>query len=174
MVEIIPKQSSQSSLSGTAFLYAAVVLFFAAVGSFFVLQKLQGNAQDELQRLEIELGTAKTPEERVLEGKIFSYERKIKDFASLAASRESSLPPFLFLEENTHPKVLFTKLEFNPGDRVMQLQGETQDFSTLDAQILILKQKEEVGSLDVSSLLLGDQGQVKFTLKIVFSQSLFK
>lgn len=174
MVEIIPKQAPEQFFSRTTFLYAGIGLFVAAASAFFIIQQLQVRAAEELQRLEIVLTSGKTQEERLLEGRMTSLQRKVKDFANLIEGRQDSLQAFLFLEKHTHPQLTFSKADFHSQTHLLTLQGRAQDFTTVEAQVALFLGQEEVSSVNVSRLELGEEGEVLFTLEVAFSPSLFQ
>ena len=135
--------------------------------------QLQGRAQKELERVQGVLAQGKTSEEMRLEQSVFRYRDKFNDFAQLAAARTDARPVFKFLEQYTHAQVVFTTMSLEPKLRKLKLAGATQDFRTLQEQMVIFQNREELVELTLSSIVLGERGQVLFQLEMGFAPSVF-
>ena len=166
MVEIIPKQKLEYPLWTQALFFGSMLFLLVVIGGFFLTLSLQGRAQKALESIQGVLAQGKTPEEARLEQSIFRYRDKFNDFASLATERNDVRPVFEFLEAYTHPRVVFTTLNLEPTVRALKLVGATQDFRTLQEQMAIFQNREELGGLAISNIVLGEKGQVVFQLEI--------
>jgi hypothetical protein len=167
-VTIIPKQKFEYPLWTQALFVGSIVFLLAVIGGFFLLAQLQGRAQRELERVQGVLAQGKTSEEMRLEQSVFRYRDKFNDFAELAAARTDARPVFEFLEQYTHSRVVFTTLNFEPKLRTLKLVGATQDFRTLQEQMAIFQNKEELAALTLSNIVLGEKGLVLFQLDMGF------
>ncbi len=130
--------------------------------------QLQGGAQKELERIQGVLAQGKTLQEARQEQSVFRYRDKFNDFAEIAAARSDARPVFDFLEAYTHPRVVFTTVNLEPKLRKLKLAGSTQDFRTLQEQMVIFQNREELIGLTLSSIVLGEKGQVGFQLEMGF------
>jgi len=54
------------------------------------------------------------------------------------------------------------------------LFGQTENFSTLEQQISILKLKKEIKDINLSSISIGKEGKVDFTLNLSLDPAIFK
>ena len=168
MVEIIPKQKLEYPLWTQALFFGSMLFLLVVIGGFFLTLSLQGRAQKALESIQGVLAQGKTPEEARLEQSIFRYRDKFNDFASLATERNDVRPVFEFLEAYTHPRVVFTTLNLEPKLSMLKLVGATQDFRTLQEQMAIFQDREELTGLTLSSIVLGEKGQVVFQLAMGF------
>lgn len=172
MVEIIPKQKLGYPLWTQALFFAGMLFLLAVTGGFFLMLQLQGKAQKELERIQGVLAQGKTPEEARLEQSVFRYKDKFNDFAKLVAERDDVRPVFAFLEAYTHPQVVFTTLTLEPKLATLKLVGATQDFRTLQEQMVMFQNRAELTGLNLSNIVLGERGQVVFQLEMGFASSL--
>ncbi|MDO8474200.1 MAG: hypothetical protein Q7S62_01535 [bacterium] len=172
MVEIIPKQKLEYPVWTQALFFGSMLFLLVAIGGFFLTLQLQGRAQKELERIQGVLAQGKTPEEVLQEQSIFRYKDKFNDFASLAAERNDVRPVFEFLEAYTHYRVVFTTINLEPKLRTLKLVGATQDFRTLQEQMAIFQNREELTGLTLSNIVLGEKGQVVFQLGMGLASSL--
>ncbi|MBI2124065.1 MAG: hypothetical protein HYU04_02410 [Candidatus Wildermuthbacteria bacterium] len=170
MVDIIPKQKFEYPLWTQALFVGSIVFLLAVMGGFFLLMQLQGSSQKELERVQGVLAQGKTSEEARLEQSVFRARDKFNDFAGLAAARTDARPVLKFLEQYTHAQVVFTTLSFEPKLRTLKLAGATQDFRTLQEQMVIFQNREELIGLTLSNIVLGERGQVLFQLDMGFTQ----
>ena len=168
MVEIIPKQKLEYPLFAQLLFWGSLIFLFLVVGSFFVLLSLQGKTEKSLEHIQQNLAQGKTPEEVSLEKTIFRYRDKFNDFEQLAAARNDVRPVFEFLESYTHPKVVFTALDLEPGIQTLKLVGATSTFRTLQEQMATFQGKAELAGLNLANITLGEQGEVVFQLEMKF------
>ncbi|MDP3794218.1 MAG: hypothetical protein Q8R07_05745 [Candidatus Uhrbacteria bacterium] len=145
-----------------------MLFLLVVIGGFFLTLQLQGRAQKELERIQGVLAQGKTPEESRLEQSVFRYRDKFNDFSTIAAERNDARPVFEFLEAYTHPRVVFTTLNLEPKVRALKLVGATQDFRTLQEQMAIFQNREELTGLTLSNIVLGEKGQVIFQMGMEF------
>lgn len=169
MVEIIPKQKLEYPAWTQALFFAGILFLLAVIGGFFLMLKLQGRAQKELESIQGVLAQEKTPEESRLEQSVFRYKDKFNDFAQLVTERNDVRPVFDFLEAYTHPQVVFTTFTVEPKLGTIKLVGATKDFRTLQEQMVIFQNREELAGLNLSNIVLGERGGVIFQLEMKFS-----
>lgn len=172
-VTIIPKQKLEYPLWTQALFFGSILFLFSVVGGFFLVAQLQGRAQKELERIQGVLAQGKTLQEVGLERSVFRYKDKFNDFSQLAAGRNDVRPVLGFLEAYTHPQTVFTTLSVEPKLRTLKLVGSTQDFRTLQEQMVIFQNREELTGLTLSSIVLGEKGQVIFQLEMGFASKIF-
>lgn len=173
-MEIIPKQESTNSLRSRLPLIVVIAALCLVLISFFVFRQLQSNSKKTIANLENFLNTGATAKEKQLEQKVLAYQRKIADFGVFIQSRQDSLRFFQFLEQYAHPKIFFTDANLDTQNRLLILQGETLDFGSLDQQLSIFKQRDEIDGVRLSKLDIGTSGRVVFTLELAFSPKIFQ
>ncbi len=171
MVDIIPKQQ-ETELSSIA-MTAAIIILVIAVGSFGVFAFLKARTEGRLEEATTLLLQGKSAEQAELESQILGTKTKLEDFALLAARQNNPSAFFSFIEENTHPDIIFSQLALNPKDKKAVLNGETRTFSNLQQQIKLLREQGESENVELTSISLGEAGQVRFTLSMLFEHSFF-
>ena len=174
MVEIIPKSPQSSPLFMKALFALSIGVFAVSVGGFAVLLFLESRTQTKVEEAERLLGTEKTKEEAQLEHNVFVTQTRLKDFATLVQLKKDILPVFFFLEAVVHPDVTFLAMNVDSVRQNMQLQGIAESFSVLDEQLAVFQAREELSSLSLTNLKLGEHGGVDFQMEIQFPAAFFQ
>jgi len=174
MIEIIPKPAKKLPLWQDILFYLSIALLLVTILSYFILAHFLKNSEKVLQDLEQRLAREKTAEELSLEKEVISWQKKTEDFKKLIKEHILASNFFHFLEESCHPKVFFSKIDLSPLKGEAILFGQTENFSTLEQQISILKLKKEIKDLNLSSVSIGKEGKVDFTLNLSLDPQLFK
>jgi len=173
VIEIIPKKVAKISAWQSYLLYFIIVLLLSSILGYFGLRYLIKNSNQKLRDLTAEVEKAKSPERNALEEGLKSLSAKIDDFTPLLLNHQKSSNFFNFLEENTHPKVFFTELNFNVTGNQIELSGQTDDFLTLGQQLLIFRKSEFVQNLKLSKVGISKEGKVEFTFNFSLNPKLF-
>lgn len=168
MVEIIPKQPERQPLLVQAFFAVSILALIAALGGFFLFWVLEQKSEAEAESLKALLTAEKTPEQVVLEQKVFSSKERLEDFAKLLAKRTSALFPFLLLEEVVHPDVVFNSAEFTSSTQSMRLSGQAVSFVVLEEQLNLFDQQGQGAEASLATLKLGQEGGVDFQVQVRF------
>lgn len=172
MVDIIPKQ--QEIQLSSIILVAVIVILIVVVGIFGFFLFLKSRTTDRLSQVTEQLMERKSPEESALQSRILYTRTKLEDFAVFIAKRPDPLAFFAFIEDNTHPNTTFSELALNPQAGKAVLNGNVPTFRTLEEQIIQLKSQREITGVDLTSLSLGEAGQVLFVFTLRFEPSFFK
>jgi len=174
MIEIIPKPAKKLPLWQDILFYLSIALLLVTILSYFILAHFLKNSEKVLQDLDQRLAWEKTAEELSLEKEVISWQKKIEVFKKLIKEHIKSSSFFDFLEKTTHPGVFFSKVDLKPIESKAILYGQTKNFYFLSQQISILKLKEEIKDLNLSSVSIGKEGKVDFTLNLSLDPQLFK
>jgi len=174
MVELIPKETPQISKWLNIVFYFALLVLFSSIISFFVLGNSIKTGQNKLQELRMTFFEGRTPERLVLEKEILNYEKKIEDFSSLAPYHLESSNFFNLLEETTHPKVWFSKINFDTEKGKVSFSGVTQSFESLGQQMLIFKAKSSISEVSLEKVSIDKTGRINFDLSLSFNSSQLK
>jgi len=173
VIEIIPKKGAKIPSWQSYLLYFIIVLLLSSILGYFGLRYFIKKSDQKLKDLTAEVEKAKSPERKLLKEGLESLSAKIDDFAPLLLGHQKSSNFFNFLEENTHPKVFFTKLDFDAKANHLGLSGQTDDFLTLGQQLLIFRKSEFVQNLKLSEVKISKQGKVEFTFDFSLNPKLF-
>jgi len=64
---------------------------------------------------------------------------------------------------------VFTTINLEPKLDTVKLVGATRDFKTLQEQMAIFQNKEELAGVTLSNIVLGERGEVLFQLDMGFT-----
>jgi len=173
VIEIIPKKEAKVSAWQSYLLYFIIVLLLFSIMGYFGLEHFIKKSDQELRDLTAEVEKTKSPERKVLKEGLESLSAKIDDFTPLLLNHQKSSNFFNFLEESTHPKVFFTKLNLDAKGNLVELSGQTDDFLTLGQQLLIFQKSEFVQNLKLSKVDISKEGKVEFTFNFSLDPKLF-
>ena len=177
-IEIIPKTKTKKVSFLDILFYFSLLLFLAFLISYFALNVYQKRLESELTNIKKDL--EKTPDEKALEEEIFGseknigYQQKIKDFGVLFNAHKLPVNFFNFLEENTHPKVWFSKFNLDLEKNLLEMSGEAQNFEVLGQQALIFKRQDSIKNMNLPMVSLGKDGKVNFDLQLTIDPKIFK
>lgn len=172
MPELIPRQETTKNNIANAVFYLAVFLFVASIVSFFVLNSLIKNNQENLAVLEISLLGADTPERRALENKVLSFQRRVNDFDGVEEEHLFPAKLFSLLEENTHPNVMFDQFNLDSRKDKLVLNGKTLSFETLGQQLLIFKEADFVKEMVLDQATISKEGYIIFTISLTLDSKI--
>ncbi len=174
MTGIIPRRVQTIPTWHKALFYFLIFLLIVLAIIYFTLNHLQGEAQVYFDGIEKELSEMETPATLALETEVFSYKKRIDDFAPFLEKHVFSSRIFEFLENETHPKVFFLRTSLDLKSSVVSLSGITDNFLSLGQQLSIFKKQEMVESLGLSNISLSKRGGIEFDINISFNKKLFE
>ena len=170
MVELIPKEAPQIPRWLNIVFYLALLVLFSSIISFFVLGNSVKSGQNKLEELRADFFEGRTPERISLEREILSYEKKIKEFSSLASYHLENSNFFNLLEEKTHPKVWFSAINFDTEQGKVSFSGVTQSFESLGQQMLIFKAENSISGVSLERVSIDKTGRINFDLSFSFNR----
>lgn len=173
-MEIIPRPAQKLPLWQNILFYLSLSLLAASILSFFLLDRSLKNSESSLKNLEETLTREKTPREVSLEKNVLAWQKKIKDFSRLFSRHLYLSGAFDFLESISHPEVWIRQVNLDSRESKMVVAGETESFTTLGQQLLILEKQPQIKKFTLSSLSIGRKGKVDFTLNISFDPEILK
>ena len=177
-IEIIPKEKTKKSLFASTVFYIVLVLFLGLLISCVVLNIYGKKMKTEL--VDIKKSLEKTQEEKALEEEIFGsennigYQQKIKDFNTLFGVHKLPLNLLNLLEENTHPKIWFSKFNLDLEKSLLDMSGFADTFEALGQQALIFKNQDSIKNINLSRVSLSKEGKINFDLQLTLDPKIFK
>jgi len=179
-IEIIPKPESKIQEKGNIFFVISLVVLVSFASVYFYLFLTSQKKSEELITKQDQLDQLKISENFTKKEKAVSVvKEKIDNFNDLFKAHNSILGFFDFLEKNTHIRVMwenssFSKTMEEAGQSYnLSLSANADSFITLAQQIIVLKNRPEILSMELSSLSMEEKGKVGFSIEIVFNPSLF-
>lgn len=173
-MEIIPKPAQKLPLWQNILFYFSLALLVAGISSFFLLERSLKSSRSSLKNLEETLTREKTPGEAGLEKEILAWQKKIRNFSQLFSEHLYPSKSFDFIEKISHPEVWVTQLSLDAKEAKIAVSGETESFTTLGQQLLILEKDSQIRDFTLSSLTIGKKGKVDFALSLSIDPGIFK
>ena len=174
MVGIIPKTTKKAPEWHKLALYVVLGLLVVVILGYALLFYFEGRAFNSLQNVEEEIAQVSTKEERIIEVRVLATEKKINDFSKLLQDHKRSSKFFTFLEETSHPKVWFLKVELITEKAEALVSGQAESFETLGQQLFIFQEHELIKSVDLTDLLIGEEGETEFSFSLHLDPQIFQ
>ena len=135
----LPSGTPRRILIVSSILFLAV--FLAYLGLDFGYKVFLKNSIEDL-KTEVETISAQvSPEEQENLIKLYS---QINNLQKVLANHNDASPAFLFLESNTHPRVVFNTANLSLADREVALEGASSSYEDLAAQLAIFEKSSSV------------------------------
>lgn len=175
-IEIIPKSEiKRPTLLINLPLAIGIILSILAILGYFYLQNNIKNSSENFKNLEASILEKRTPEVDNLEKEIADWRQKIEDYNLLFAGHRESSNVFELLEKITHPKVWWTDFKFDSSfPNNLRLSGVSQDFSTLQQQLIIFGNESFIKNVILNKISLLKEGGIEFELEISVDPDILK
>jgi len=152
------------------------LVFIGTYLYFYFINKKMASNINELNDLIIPLEEAIKQKEDQLS----AYQQKINDFNILLLKHKKIENVFTFLEKYAIPSIWFNGFEMDQDreeniesfDRVV-LKGKSLSFLTIEQQINIFSEQEEVKKVTLDDISITEEGEVEFSLSIIFNPIIF-
>lgn len=171
-IEITPKIKVKEVFWPSTFLIVCIILIVIFAGSYFFFVLSSKKISEDIESKERAI--IKTPSERLLEEEILVYESKINSFKNLLVKHKKATNVFGFLEEISHPNILFKDFDFNSSENTVRLSGEADDFISLGQQLFILKEVDVLKNVNLSEITMSEEGWVNFSLQLTLDPRIYK
>lgn len=171
-IEITPRVQIKELIFPIIFLSVVVVVLLGLFASYFYFTISSKNISETIQKKEVDL--VKTSSEKLLENEMLLQESRINTFKGLLTEHRRSLNIFNFMEDVTHPDVLFTQFDLDTVTGAVNVSGTAKSFISLEQQLIILKGQEALSKVNLSEISIGEEGGVSFALQLTFGFQIFK
>jgi len=172
-MEIIPKPKRKLPSLETIFLYFSILIFILSIFLSFYLWLKEQSKKREISQIEEKILSLKTPQIKKAEEEILKYQQKISHFSELIKNHLYYSKLFPYLEQRTHKKIRFSKMDLDFENSTLLLSGESPNFSVLAQQLEILKQDPFLKT-QLKEVNLGKEGNVDFKIEIKFDKKILK
>jgi len=175
MIELVPKVKTER-ITISPYRIAFCVLIGAALAltfSLFVVEVQKRSVEKKLEETRASLAEENMSEIRQLEEEVLGAKKEIEIYQGFLASHRYSSLFFDFISGLTHKKVFFKKIDLNVYESRVLLTGETNNFSELRKQILILKNEKNIKKVNLVNVSLNDFGGIDFVIDLVLDPSVF-
>ncbi len=171
-IEIIHKAEIRKNRWAKTLFIICLVVFVILAGSYAYFYITSSNLSEEIDEKKTIL--AKTPPEKDLEDQLILYETKIDIFSSLLLDHQRILNVFNILEQISHPQVLFSDFIFDSKGKIVNVSGQAASFVVLEQQMMILKETDFFKAINLSDILINEEGRIDFSLRFVFESEVLK
>lgn len=172
-IEIMQKPKTKLPTWVKILLGAAIGFVLIAAGMYFYLDYSSKKVTREINDTQAQI-TALVNANRETEKRVLTYEAKINDFSSLVSSHQKTVNVLTFLEQKTHPEVMFKKLNFDAAKTVLSVEGKAASFTALGQQMLILKEEKVLKNINLSGIALSPKEGITFSLQLTFDSQIIK
>lgn len=163
--ELTSKKETKKPFWLNLILYLSFSLFIVAVLGYFVLDYSNKKASELSLQLQDKINEQKAPI-LPLEEELSRAQAKVDNFSILLDEHKLNSRLFSLIEKLTSPEVSFGDLDFNASEAKIELSGQTSNFKSLGEQLLIFQEEKDIKEVKLSSVSLGEKGDVKFILDI--------
>jgi len=173
-IEIIPKPVAKVPPWHNWLLYASILLLVVSLIGYFMLGRRLNREKNTIQELNEDLAQPKSSEETTLEGRILAYKRKVENFSQLVDGHRYASRVFPFFERLCHPRGWFSNFTVDFEEHLLRVAGQVDSFTTLGQQLLIFEEEPLIKEVNLSSLSLGEEGGVDFSVNLFLDPKIFK
>jgi len=160
MFGIVPKEETKKTGGLKALLFLAVFLLILSLVLYFWVSSSLKKASEEIAKLELAHNDLMSAEKISLEKEVLNYKNKIEDFSFLVEQHLEISGIFEVIQETAHPKVWFTKFDFNSAQNELKISGETENFEALGQQIIILRSEAGISKVNLNKTSITKEGKI--------------
>jgi len=172
MVEIVSQKSKIILPNWRWPLWLSLSLFFLIVGGFIFLKVYLSQLESEIininNRIKIESAKVNADDEKsiiYLNESLLTFSRIIDNHSYFSNFLE-------LIGSLTYARTTFTKIDADREKGIVQLKGETQNYTALAKQIVALRESEHVKNLEVKGINFSDKG-IEFELLLGVDPKIF-
>jgi Tfp pilus assembly protein PilN len=167
MVQVIPRKIvQQRSFIKKALPWFSLLLIVLVVGAYFLFDYQGKKTESLLKEKNEEIAKNQTQEQTELQERVLGFQKRIDDVILLLKDKEKTSDSLKFLETYVHPKIYFNNLSIDFEGRTLSIEGSSNDFTSLGQQIFAFQQDPFIEKVELSSVGLSDQGDVKFSIEL--------
>lgn len=167
MVQVIPRKTvQQGSFIRKALPWFSLLLIVLVLGAYFLFDYQGKKTENLLEEKKQEIARNQAPEQIELEKRVLGFQKRIDDVILLLKAKEKTSDSLKFLETYVHPKIYFNNLSIDFESRTLIIDGSSNDFTSLGQQIFAFQKDPFIEKVELSSVGLSDQGDVKFSIEL--------
>ncbi len=153
--------------------YFVVALLLATIICFVIFTVKISFQEKRLKDLENNIVNTGTAEQKESEKKVFEYQKKIDNFATILASHKIPTNILKFFEQITLPNVWFNNFLIGAQTAGVQVSGEAESTIALSRQILTLEQNEFIKNISDLTSELTETGRIRFNMNLSINPDIF-
>jgi len=153
--------------------YFVVALLLATIICFVIFTVKISFQEKRLKDLENNIVNTGTAEQKESEKKVFEYQKKIDNFATILDSHKIPTNILKFFEQITLPNVWFNNFQIGAQTAGVRVSGEAESTTTLSRQILTLEQNEFIKNISDLTSEPTETGRIKFDMNLSINPDIF-
>lgn len=172
MVEIAPQKSKVVLPEWRWPLRLSLLLIFLCAGAFIVLKFYLSQLESDVAGINGKIKIEQTKINAGDEKSIVNLNDSLLTFSRIVTNH-SYFSNFLeIISSLTYSRATFTKIDADREKGIVQLKGETQNYTALAKQIVALRSYEHIKSLEVKGINFTDKG-LEFELLLGVDPKIF-
>lgn len=171
--EIETEEAAESSTLLNVLYYFSIFALIVAIFGYFAVKSLVKSSEEVLNQEKSKISNIVSPSQKDKEKLVFETKKFLDDSSSVVENHRSYTNLFEFLEGKTHPNVWFAEFAVDSSD-LLKVSGAAKNIESLARQMWIFKKEPLIKKMDLSNIFLTEDGEIKFSLEILFDPQLFK
>lgn len=175
VIKFVPRAEEEIPLARKISAFLVLLIFFGVTFLSFAFLYGTKKTEEGLKIVEEKISQGKTKERLSLEKEIKLTKERIDNYSEILKGHLFPSKIFSLLEENTDPNIFFNSFTFKEESMRVDLQGEAKDLPSLQREISLLREKEEIINPTLSDvrISLTNEGKRKidFSLSFILKKS---
>ncbi len=169
MVQLLPREKIGISKKERILFYSSFILLLISISIYIFLVFTNSKLTKKIGGIEKSTEQIEKSDSFKSGNEVKELEKKMNSFSFILKKHSYPFQVFTMLENDTLPKVYFTKFDLNPGNLSLILNGSTNNFQTLGEQILIFKRDPLIKNVSLTSVRIMSLGMINFGFNISLS-----
>lgn len=144
----------------------ALLVILIGAGLFFWNRSLE----NQVQALEDERMSVIAQRDAQLETRVNTLSAALTAYQDLLRQHRNWSRIFNIIENRTVPEVTFSSFEGEYGAGALELEGTAQNYGQVARQVRAFEETEQFTRVTIQSVELNEQGQVAFSVSIIFKK----
>ena len=153
--------------------YFIISSLIATIFCYLIFVVKINSQKASIKDYDISLATVGTDEQKEMEKQIFEKQKKINDYVPFIESHRISSNVLAFLEQNTLPKIWFSRFNMAGNDADITLSGEAETVEIFSKQVSVFEESPYLTKITVLSSTLGEQNRISFNLILSLDPEIF-
>ncbi|MBI1866390.1 MAG: hypothetical protein HY005_00950 [Candidatus Staskawiczbacteria bacterium] len=153
--------------------YFIISFLIATISCYFIFAVKIYFQKENIKAYNVSLDTVGTEEQREMEKQVLDYQKKLNDYYPLIKNHRIFSNILTYFEQNTLPKVWFSKFSMNSKDVNIILSGETDSMEIFSRQVSVFEESEYFTKITVLGSTLGDKNKNSFNIVLSLDPKIF-
>jgi len=174
MPGIIPRSTNRAPGWVNILLWTSLIILVITLVGYFGIKSGISSLGEEIEETQQKIVNIETPENQKIEKNLLIYQAQAGYFTQALTERHYPTKVFTLLEKLTYPDVVFTSFNFNQEKYQISLQGYASSFQVVGEQLSVMREDEFIQEVEITSLTIGEKGEINLGITLKLLSSLFK